>query len=107
MAEPFLDALLHQRQLDQDGVMVGVSRQAVDETLTFVATLRAQLAVRDAEVARLEAQLKAEAERADYAWRNTRLIEKDRQELLERLKSSEARCKLLEQNVPPEGKVDD
>jgi len=36
----------HQQQLDQDGIMVGVSRQAVDEVL-------ASLAARDAEIARL------------------------------------------------------
>ncbi len=32
----------HQQQLDMDGVMVGVSRQAIDEVLTELATLRAQ-----------------------------------------------------------------
>lgn len=32
----------HQQQLDMDGVMVGVSRQAVDEVLAELATLRAE-----------------------------------------------------------------
>lgn len=38
----------HQEQLDADGVMVGVSRQAVDEVLAQVASLRGQVAARDA-----------------------------------------------------------
>lgn len=40
----------HQQQLDQDGIMVGVSRQAVDEVL-------AALAARDAEIAWLREAL--------------------------------------------------
>lgn len=44
MAELFLEALRNnQRQLDADGVEVGVSRQAVDETLALVESLREQL----------------------------------------------------------------
>jgi len=40
-----LDALrTDQRQLDQDGVFVGVSRQALDEVLTHIAALEAELA---------------------------------------------------------------
>jgi len=39
-----LDALrTDQRQLDQDGVFVGVSRQALDEVLTHIAALEAEL----------------------------------------------------------------
>lgn len=34
----------NQQQLDQDGIMVGVSRQAINETLTYIADLRTQLA---------------------------------------------------------------
>lgn len=33
----------HQQQLDADGIMVGVSRQAVAETLTEIGRLRAEL----------------------------------------------------------------
>lgn len=33
----------HQERLDQDGVMVGVSRQALDETLEYITRLREQL----------------------------------------------------------------
>jgi len=32
----------HQQQLDADGCMVGVSRQAIDETLEYVAALEAE-----------------------------------------------------------------
>lgn len=40
-----LDALrTDQQQLDQDGVFVGVSRQALDEVLTHIAALEAELA---------------------------------------------------------------
>lgn len=38
--QPALDQLRnHQQQLDPDGIMVGVSRQAIDEVLQFCATL--------------------------------------------------------------------
>lgn len=33
----------HQEQLDFDGVMVGVSRQALDEVLAYVAALQARV----------------------------------------------------------------
>jgi len=48
----------HQQQLDQDGIMVGVSRQAVDEVL-------ASLAARDAEIARLREALISTADYLD------------------------------------------
>lgn len=35
----------HQTQLDMDGVMVGVSRQAIDEVLAEIERLRAALAI--------------------------------------------------------------
>jgi len=50
----------HQQQLDQDGIMVGVSRQAVDEVL-------ASLAARDAEIARLREALDKVAINAEQA----------------------------------------
>ena len=34
----------HQQQLDMDGIMVGVSRQALEETLDYVTSLERQLA---------------------------------------------------------------
>lgn len=37
-----VDALRHQRQIDEDGVEVGVSRQAVDEAANILAMLAAQ-----------------------------------------------------------------
>lgn len=37
-----IDALRHQRQIDEDGAEVGVSRQAVDEAANILAMLAAQ-----------------------------------------------------------------
>ena len=44
----------NQQQLDQDGVMVGVSRQALDETLALVEELLAEVMRLEAEVHRLK-----------------------------------------------------
>jgi hypothetical protein len=51
----------HQKQLDMDGVFVGVSRQAIDEVLQFIEGITDQLAIRDAETTRraLEGAAKA------------------------------------------------
>lgn len=48
-----VDALGHQTQIDEDGVMVGVSRQAVDEARTALLSQAAQLAEKEAECAGL------------------------------------------------------
>jgi hypothetical protein len=52
---PFIDALVNgQRQLDMDGVSVGVSRQALDEALTEREALIAQVEMLRADKARLD-----------------------------------------------------
>lgn len=61
----------HQQQLDQDGIMVGVSRQAVDEVL-------ASLTARDAEIANLESErahhaMTAGCLRTDLEYANTEI----------------------------------
>lgn len=52
----------NQRQLDQDGVEVGVSRQALDETLAHLAALQQQLDEARAAAARLHGELEQRTE---------------------------------------------
>ena len=54
------------RQLDMDGVIVGVSRQAIDETLAYLTQLEAQLAKLQADGDKLAGAL----ERSRQGWSN-------------------------------------
>jgi hypothetical protein len=58
MIEAENQLLNHQRQLDADGCMVGVSRQAIDEVLAEIERLRAALALcqRTGEVYKVDSQ---------------------------------------------------
>jgi chromosome segregation ATPase len=56
------EALKYQRQLDKDGVEVGVSRQACDEAATAIKTLLAERDGLDRALAQCRALLKQECE---------------------------------------------
>lgn len=50
----------HQEQLDADGIMVGVSRQALEEALEYVGKLHAVLTKAEGKLRYLEAQARNE-----------------------------------------------
>jgi len=70
----------NQQQVDMEGVMVGVSRQALDESLAYIAELELDAHTKDAfyseRIAELEAEnaklrgLCAAADRQGIRWRN-------------------------------------
>lgn len=60
----------HQQQLDMDGVIVGVSRQAIEEVLAYIKSLLSARDVALEEAAKVAEQVRDDARRThDDSWR--------------------------------------